>query len=74
MHRQEPRTRDDPLDLMAGKLNVVSLLLWAILFVSFRPLIPVIWDDGQHNVKSTLEAGRPIVVGGRDPGYPIFLF
>src|SRR5262249_12279112 len=80
MHRQEPRTRDDPPDLMAGKLNVVSLLLWAILVVaivvSFRPLIPVIWDDGQHNVKSaflTLEAGRSIVVGGRDPGYPIFL-
>jgi len=65
---------------MARKLNVVSLLSWAILVlaivVSFRPLIPVIWDDCQHNVESallTLEAGRPTVVGRRDPGYPIFL-
>jgi len=65
---------------MVGKLNVVSLLSWAILVVaivaSFRPLIPVIWDDCQLNVESallTLEAGRPTVVGGRDPGYPIFL-
>src|SRR6516225_6102267 len=53
---------------------------WAALLVaiavSFRPSVPVIWGDTPAFVESalrTLEAGRPTVVGGRDPGYPAFL-
>jgi hypothetical protein len=66
--------------LMARRLNVVSWLLWIILVVaivvSFRPPIPVIWGDTPPFLESalrTLEAGGPIVVGGRDPGYPVIL-
>ncbi|WP_456638270.1 hypothetical protein [Bradyrhizobium sp. USDA 10063] len=52
-----------------------ATLLLAIL-VSFRPAVPVIWGDTPPFVESalrTLEAGRPTVAGGRDPGYPTFL-
>ena len=57
-----------------------AVLAWAALLVaivvSFRPAVPVIWGDTPAFVESalqTLEAGRPIVAGGRDPGYPVFL-
>ena len=57
-----------------------TVLAWAALLaaivVSFRPAVPVIWGDTPSFVESafrTLEAGRPTVVGGRDPGYPAFL-
>ena len=57
-----------------------AVLAWAALLVaivvSFRPAVPVIWGDTPAFVESalqTLEAGRPIVAGGRDPGYPAFL-
>jgi hypothetical protein len=57
-----------------------AVLAWAALLVaivvSFRPAVPVIWGDTPSFVESalqTLEAGRPIVAGGRDPGYPAFL-
>src|ERR1700738_479945 len=57
-----------------------SVLAWAALLVaiavSFRPAVPVIWGDTPSFAESalrTLEAGRPTVVGGRDPGYPAFL-
>ena len=57
-----------------------AVLAWAALLVaivvSFRPAVPVIWGDTPSFVESaleTLEAGRPTVAGGRDPGYPSFL-
>jgi hypothetical protein len=57
-----------------------TVLAWAALLaaivVSFRPAVPVIWGDTPSFVESafrTLEAGRPSVAGGRDPGYPTFL-
>jgi hypothetical protein len=57
-----------------------AVLAWAALLVaivvSFRPAVPVIWGDTPSFVESalrTLEAGKPTVVGGRDPGYPAFL-
>jgi hypothetical protein len=57
-----------------------SVLAWAALLaaivMSFRPPIPVIWGDTPSFMESaflTLDAGRPTVVGGRDPGYPMFL-
>jgi hypothetical protein len=46
------------------------------IIVSFRPAVPVIWGDTPPFVESafrTLEAGKPTVAGGRDPGYPAFL-
>ncbi|WP_454621399.1 hypothetical protein [Bradyrhizobium cenepequi] len=56
------------------------MLVWATLLVtilmSFKQAVPVIWGDTPSFVESalrTLEAGRPIVTGGRDPGYPTFL-
>jgi hypothetical protein len=56
------------------------VLAWVALLVaivvSFRPAVPVIWGDTPSFVESalrTLEAGRPTVAGGRDPGYPAFL-
>ena len=56
------------------------MLAWVALLVaivvSFTPAIPVIWGDTPSFVESglrTLEAGRPTVAGGRDPGYPAFL-
>ncbi len=57
-----------------------AVLAWAALLmaiaVSIRPGVPVIWGDTPPFVESalrTLEAGRPTVAGGRDPGYPSFL-
>src|ERR1700694_5476500 len=57
-----------------------AVLAWAALLVaivvSFRPAVPVIWGDTPSFVESalqTLEAGKPTVAGGRDPGYPAFL-
>jgi hypothetical protein len=57
-----------------------AVLAWAALLlaiiVSFGPAVPVIWGDTPSFVESallTLEAGRPTVAGGRDPGYPAFL-
>ena len=57
-----------------------AVLAWAALLVAivvlFRPAVPVIWGDTPSFVESalqTLEAGRPTVAGGRDPGYPAFL-
>ena len=57
-----------------------AVLAWAALLVavvvSFRPTVPVIWGDTPPFVESallTLEAGRPTVAGGRDPGYPALL-
>ena len=57
-----------------------AVLAWAALLVaivvSFRPAVPVIWGDTPSFMESalqTLEAGRPTVAGGRDPGYPAFL-
>src|SRR6516225_9380828 len=57
-----------------------TALAWAALLVviavSFTPAVPVIWGDTPSFVESafrTLEAGRPTVAGGRDPGYPAFL-
>jgi len=63
-----------------GSAWLWSVLAWAALLVgiavTFRPAIPVIWGDTPSFVESalrTLEAGRPTVAGGRDPGYPAFL-
>jgi hypothetical protein len=57
-----------------------AVLAWAallvVIVVSFRPAVPVIWGDTPSFVESalrSLEAGRPTVAGGRDPGYPAFL-
>jgi len=57
-----------------------GVLVWAALLsaivLSLRPSIPVVWGDTPAFVESafrTLEAGRPTVAGGRDPGYPMFL-
>jgi len=57
-----------------------AVLAWAALLVaivvSFRPAVPVIWGDTPAFVESalrTLEAGKPTVAGGRDPGYPALL-
>ena len=50
--------------------------LLVVIVVSFRPAIPVVWGDTPPFLESafrTLEAGRPTVAGGRDPGYPAFL-
>src|SRR5260370_25463783 len=52
-----------------------AALLVAIV-VSFRPAVPAIWGDTPSFVESalrTLEAGKPTVAGGRDPGYPPLL-
>ena len=63
-----------------GSASLWVVLAWAALMlaivVSFRPAVPVIWGDTPSFVESalqTLEAGRPTVAGGRDPGYPAFL-
>jgi hypothetical protein len=57
-----------------------AALAWAALLaaivVSFRPAVPIVWGDTPPFLESalrTLEAGRPVVAGGRDPGYPAFL-
>lgn len=63
-----------------GPVSPWAVLAWVALLVaiavSFRPAVPVIWGDTPSFVESallTLEAGRPTVAGGRDPGYPAFL-
>jgi hypothetical protein len=63
-----------------GFLRPWTVLAWSALLVaivvSFRPAVPVIWGDTPSFVESalrTLEAGRPTVAGGRDPGYPALL-
>jgi hypothetical protein len=68
------------MGLNLRRLSTASWILWAILVVaiavSFRPSIPVIWGDSPAFVESalrTMEAERPIVAGGRDPGYPVLL-
>jgi len=57
-----------------------AVLAWAALLVAivvpFRPAVPIIWGDTPPFLESalrTLEAGRPTVAGGRDPGYPVLL-
>ena len=57
-----------------------TVLAWTALLVaiivSFRPALPGVWGDTPSFVESalrTLEAGRPTVAGGRDPGYPAFV-
>src|SRR5689334_12447822 len=66
--------------LLGGRASPWAVLAWAALLVaivvSFRPAVPVIWGDTPPFMESalrTLEAGRPTVAGGRDPGYPAFL-
>jgi hypothetical protein len=63
-----------------GSPSPWAVLAWVALLVaivvSSRPAVPVIWGDTPSFVESalrTLEAGRPTVAGGRDPGYPAFL-
>src|SRR5664279_4849772 len=61
---------ESPWAVLAGAALLVAIV------VSFTPAVPVIWGDTPSFVESalqTLEAGRPIVAGGRDPGYPVFL-
>jgi hypothetical protein len=72
--------RKIPARTMGGAASWGSVLAWAALLVaivvSFTPAVPVIWGDTPPFVESalrTLEAGRPTVAGGRDPGYPALL-
>jgi hypothetical protein len=65
---------------LGGVGSAWAVLAWAALLVaivvSFRPAVPVVWGDTPPFVESalrTLDAGRPTVAGGRDPGYPTFL-
>ena len=65
---------------MRGVGSMWAVLAWAVLLaaivMSFRPPVPVIWGDTPSFVESaflTLDAGRPTVAGGRDPGYPVAL-
>jgi len=75
------RTRGGAVSLgRVGSSWPWAVLAWAALLVvivaAFRPAVPVIWGDTPSFVESafrTLEAGRPTVAGGRDPGYPAFL-
>jgi hypothetical protein len=79
--------REAPAWTTGGAASLVGVgspwavvLAWAALLmaiiVSFGPAVPVIWGDTPSFVESafrTLEAGRPTVAGGRDPGYPAFM-
>jgi len=74
------RTTGGATSLGGVGFRLWSVLAWTALLVaiavSFRPAVPVIWGDTPSFVESalrTLEAGRPTVAGGRDPGYPTFL-
>jgi hypothetical protein len=65
---------------MARRLHIVSLLSWVVVVaaiaVSFRSPVPVIWGDSPLFLESalrSLEAERPTVIAGRDPGYPVLL-
>jgi hypothetical protein len=78
--RDAPAHRTSWAAWQRGVGSLWSVLVWAVLLaaivMSFRPPVPVIWGDTPAFVESgflTLDAGRPTVVGGRDPGYPIFL-
>jgi hypothetical protein len=63
-----------------GSPSPWAVLAWAallaVIVVSLRPAVPIVWGDTPSFVESalrTLEAGKPTVAGGRDPGYPVFL-
>jgi hypothetical protein len=78
--RDAPAHRTSWAAWQRGVGSLWSVLVWAVLLaaivMSFQPPVPVIWGDTPAFVESgflTLDAGRPTVVGGRDPGYPIFL-
>jgi hypothetical protein len=78
--RDAPTHKTGETGFLGGVGSAWSLLGWAVLLVaivvSFRPAVPVIWGDTPPFVESafrTLEAGRPTVAGGRDPGYPVVL-
>ena len=78
--RDAPAHRTSWAARQRGARSLWSVLVWAVLLaaivMSFQPPVPVIWGDTPAFVESgflTLDAGRPTVVGGRDPGYPIFL-
>ena len=65
---------------MASWRCKTDLLWWALLALaialSVRAPAPVIWGDSPPFLESalrTLETRRPVVVGGRDAGYPEFL-
>ena len=78
--REAPARTTGGAAFLGGVGSAWAVLAWAALLVaivvSFRPAVPVIWGDTPSFVESafrTLEAGRPTVAGGRDPGYPAFL-
>jgi len=78
--REAPARTTGGAAFLGGVASTWAVLAWAALLVaivvSFRPAVPVIWGDTPSFVESalrTLEAGRPTVAGGRDPGYPAFL-
>ena len=78
--RDAPAHRTSWAAWQRGVGSLRSVLVWAVLLativMSFQPPVPVIWGDTPAFVESgflTLDARRPTVVGGRDPGYPIFL-
>jgi hypothetical protein len=77
---QRVQRAEPPPWAASGPRRRGAVLAWTALLVaivvSFRPAVPVIWGDTPSFVESallTLEAGRPTVAGGRDPGYPAFL-
>jgi hypothetical protein len=78
--REIPARTKDEAAARRGVGSPWAVLAWAALLVaivvSFRPAVPVIWGDTPPFVESalrTLEAGRPTVADGRDPGYPALL-
>jgi hypothetical protein len=78
--REAPARTTGGAASLGGVRSPWAVLAWAALLVtivvSFRPAVPVIWGDTPPFVESafrTLEAGRPTVAGGRDPGYPVLL-
>lgn len=78
--REIPARTKSAATFQGGGGSPWAVLAWAALLVaiavSFTPAIPVIWGDTPPFVESalrTLEAGRPTVAGGRDPGYPALL-
>jgi hypothetical protein len=78
--RDAPARMTSAAAFSGGAWFSLAVLAWVALLVaivvSFRPAVPVVWGDTPSFMESalrTLEAGRPIVAGGRDPGYPAFL-
>ncbi|MCP3470227.1 hypothetical protein NLM33_07800 [Bradyrhizobium sp. CCGUVB1N3] len=78
--REPPARATGGAASLGGVASPWAVLAWAALLVvivaSFGPAVSVIWGDTPSFVESaflTLEAGRPTVAGGRDPGYPAFL-